>query len=240
MPDEDELILVNVHFFAYLKEAIGANPLKIKLCTDSCIRDLKQKLIRDYPVVQEILTNAIAAVNHNFADDCTIIPPNAEVAFFPPVSGGEEKPTIIEISEKKTDFNELLAKILNSQIGGVCIFLGVVRGSDPRKKDIKIHSLEYQAYIPMAKKKIFQITNEIRAKWSNIFGIAVVQQLGVFLPGEISTIIACSSGHRDDGIFEACRYAIDRLKQIVPVWKKEIGEGGLTWIEGDYIPHHGD
>jgi molybdopterin synthase catalytic subunit len=92
----------------------------------------------------------------------------------------------------------------------------------------------------MAQEKMMQIAVEIRAKWPDIFGIAIVQQLGVFHPGEISTLIACSSSHRDQGIFEACRFAIDRLKQIVPVWKKEIGTDGVTWIEGEYIPGKGD
>jgi molybdopterin synthase catalytic subunit len=96
--------------------------------------------------------------------------------------------------------------------------------------------LEYQAYIPMAQEKMAQIADEIRSKWPDIFGIAIVQQIGIFKPGDISTIIACSSSHREEGIFEACRFAIDRLKKIVPVWKKETGENDVTWIEGDYFP----
>jgi molybdopterin synthase catalytic subunit len=66
--------------------------------------------------------------------------------------------------------------------------------------------------------------------------IAITQRIGYLEVGEVTVVIAVSSGHRDEGCFEACRYAIDRLKQIVPIWKKEVGPGGEAWVEGDYVP----
>jgi molybdopterin synthase catalytic subunit len=64
--------------------------------------------------------------------------------------------------------------------------------------------------------------------------------LGKIIPGEISVIVACTASHRDSGIFEAAHYGIDRLKEIVPIWKKEVNQDGQEWVEGDYHPHQGE
>ena len=75
------------------------------------------------------------------------------------------------------------------------------------------------------------------AKVNKIF---MAQRLGTLTPGEVTTAIGCSSSHRDEGIFEAARYGIDRMKEIVPVWKKEIGTEGWEWVEGNYKPFPGE
>jgi len=240
MSDAVNQIQVNILFFAYLRDAASTNTLKICLPIHSDIKYLKQVLLQDYPLLKERLPSTITSINRQFADDSAIIPPDAEIAFFPPVSGGDKRPTFIQISESIIDINEIISKLTNRQIGGICIFLGIVRGSDPKQGGQETQSLEYQAYLLMAQEKMVQIADEIRAKWPEIFGISLVQQLGFFHPGEITTAIACSSSHRDQGIFEACRFAIDRLKQIVTVWKKETGSDGFTWIEGEYFPGKGD
>jgi molybdopterin synthase catalytic subunit len=85
-----------------------------------------------------------------------------------------------------------------------------------------------------------QISKEIRIKWRDIEGIAVIQRTGKLTPGTISVIIACTSSHRDSGIFDAAQYGIDRLKEIVPIWKKEVSQDGEVWIEGDYYPQRGE
>ena len=100
--------------------------------------------------------------------------------------------------------------------------------------------LEYEAYEPMALAKMQQVAAEIRARWDKVEGIAIIQRIGRLDVGDNTVLCACSSPHRDDGCFEAARYGIDRLKEIVPVWKKELGGAGETWIEGDYRPAAGD
>jgi molybdopterin synthase catalytic subunit len=100
--------------------------------------------------------------------------------------------------------------------------------------------LEYEAYKPMAEAKMAQVADEIRARWPSVEGIVVVQRIGPLDPGTPTVLIACSAAHRDTGVFEAARYGIDRLKEIVPVWKKEIGPAGEVWIEGHYTPGQGD
>ena len=97
-------------------------------------------------------------------------------------------------------------------------------------------SLEYEAYEPMALAKMHQVAAEIREQWPLVQGIAIVQRVGKLAIGQNTILIACSSGHRDQGCFEAARYGIDRLKEIVPVWKKEIRPDGQSWVEGHYMP----
>jgi molybdopterin synthase catalytic subunit len=101
-------------------------------------------------------------------------------------------------------------------------------------------TLEYEVYLPMARQKMFQIANEIRSRWPSVYGIALIQRIGLLTPTQLSVCVACSAPHRDTGVFEAARYGIDRLKEIVPIWKKEIGRDGEAWVEGDYLPSQGD
>ena len=100
--------------------------------------------------------------------------------------------------------------------------------------------LEYEAYVPMAEAKMKQVAEEIRAKWSSVEGIAIVQRVGKLYPQTPTVLIACTAAHRDTGVFDAARYGIDRLKEIVPIWKKEFGPNGEFWVEGEYIPKAGE
>jgi molybdopterin synthase catalytic subunit len=109
-----------------------------------------------------------------------------------------------------------------------------------RKAPHQTDELEYDAYRDMAESKMNQISDEIRSRWSDVEGIALIQRTGKLTPGTVSVIIACTSSHRDSGIFDAARYGIDRLKEIVPIWKKEVSKGGEVWIEGDYFPQPGE
>ena len=83
---------------------------------------------------------------------------------------------------------------------------------------------------------MFQIAEEIRKRWKCIESITLIQRVGKLFPGEIAVAIACSAAHRDTGVFEAASYGIDRLKEIVPVWKKEYGPDGESWVEGEHSP----
>jgi molybdopterin synthase catalytic subunit len=147
-----------------------------------------------------------------------------------------ELPTIYSITESEIDLNDLLAKITLPSTGAAAIFTGMVRGVTSRDDPHETVYLEYESYIPMAEAKMKQVADEIREKWSSIEGIAIVQRIGKLYPKTPTVLIACTAAHRDTGVFEAARYGIDRLKEIVPVWKKEVGPNGEEWIEGDYFP----
>jgi len=149
-------------------------------------------------------------------------------------------PTIFSITENEIDLNELLAQITLTSTGAAAIFTGVVRGETRRGTAHDTEFLEYEAYIPMAEAKMKQVADEIRAKWHIIEGIAIVQRIGKLYPKTLTVLIACTAAHRDTGVFEAARYGIDRLKEIVPIWKKEVSPDGQFWVEGEYIPKAGE
>ena len=149
-------------------------------------------------------------------------------------------PTIFSITEDELDLDTLLDAITLPSTGAAAIFTGMVRGVTSRGDAHETVYLEYEAYKPMAESKMKQVADEIRERWPTIEGIAVVQRIGCLYPRTPTVLIAVTSAHRDTGVFDAARYGIDRLKEIVPVWKKEVGPNGEEWIEGDYIPKAGE
>ncbi len=149
-------------------------------------------------------------------------------------------PTIFSITEDEIDLNDLLARITLTSTGAAAIFTGMVRGETKRGDEHQTEYLEYEAYIPMAEEKMKQVADEIRAKWDAVEGIAIVQRIGKLYPKMPTVLIACTAAHRDTGVFEAARYGIDRLKEIVPIWKKEVSPSGEFWVEGEYTPKAGE
>lgn len=149
-------------------------------------------------------------------------------------------PTVYSITESEIDLNDLLARITLTSTGAAAIFTGMVRGVTSRGDAHETEYLEYESYIPMAEAKMKQVADEIRSKWPIVEGIAIVQRIGKLYPKTPTVLIACTAAHRDTGVFDAARYGIDRLKEIVPVWKKEVGPDGQEWVEGDYIPKPGE
>jgi molybdopterin synthase catalytic subunit len=148
--------------------------------------------------------------------------------------------TIVSITEEELNIDALVAKVTLPSTGAAVVFTGIVRGVTTRGQARETSSLEYEAYQPMAEEKMKQVADEIRQKWPDIEGIAIVQRVGRLAAGIPTTLIACTAAHRDTGVFEAAHYGIDRLKEIVPVWKKEVGPEGEEWVEGEYHTGSGE
>jgi molybdopterin synthase catalytic subunit len=233
------MIHVTVLFFASLKERTGKARTSFELPEGARVADLKEKVVQAFPRVSESLGNLVVAVNREFAYDADLLPDGAEVGIFPPVSGGSG-PTILQVVESPLSLDDLVAQITLPTTGAACVFSGMVRAKTERGSIHETALLEYEAYIPMAEAKMAQVAAEIRDRWPSVEGIAIVQRIGRLKAGTPTVAIACTAGHRDTGVFEAARYGIDRLKEIVPVWKKEIGPNGEIWIEGHYQPQKGD
>jgi len=228
---------VKVLFFASLQVRAGTASAELDLPENASVRDLKLQLIQRFPSLESFLGSTLVSVNREFAFDGDIIPPGAEVALFPPVSGGSNDwPTIFAITEDVLDLDDLLGRITLPTTGAACLFTGMVRGITRRGEAYDTLYLEYEAYRSMAEAKMRQVAEEVRSRWPSVEGIAIVQRIGRLYPGTPTVLIACTAAHRDTGVFEATRYGIDRLKEIVPVWKKEVGPEGQEWVEGDYIP----
>jgi molybdopterin synthase catalytic subunit len=241
------MLIMNNHgkvfFFATLREKTGVRETIIDFNNGAKISDIKKILVEMYPSLKTSMDSIIVAMNHEYAFDEDLVVNGAEIAIFPPVSGGcafEKLPTFISIIVDEIDINLVLEKITLKTTGAASIFTGIVRGETTRKIHHQTDILEYEAYRDMAEKKMLQIAKEMRTQWSDIEGIALVQRVGKLFPGMISVVIACTSSHRDAGIFDAAKFGIDRLKEIVPIWKKEISTEGEVWIEGEYYPHPGE
>lgn len=116
---------------------------------------------------------------------------------------------------------------VNPKQGAVCVFTGIVR---EWTKGVKTEYLEYEAYIPMAEKKLEQIGEEITERWPGTV-VAIAHRIGVLQISDIAVVIVVSSPHRKDS-YAANEYAIERIKEIVPIWKKEIWEDGEEWMGG--------
>jgi molybdopterin converting factor subunit 1 len=230
------MMQVNVFLFATLKDLAGQSRLTIQVPEGATVEDVRRAVAALHPHLEPNLQAAVAAVNREYAFAGDKVAESDEVAFFPPVSGGGY-PEIFRLADEPIDTDELVAAITIPATGAVCLFSGMVRGQTDKDGNlIQTQRLEYEAYEPMALEKMKQVALEIRDRWPLVQGIAIVQRVGKLDVGQNTILIACSSGHRDQGCFEAARYGIDRLKEIVPVWKKEIGRDGSAWVEGHYLP----
>jgi molybdopterin synthase catalytic subunit len=222
---------ITVKFFAYLRDIVGKKDLEYNLPEEMNVSELVKRLQTEYSGLTRHIPRTIISVNREFAEGSTKVQDGDEVAFFPPVSGGGDDKFIITLEPISLD--AVAAKVIKPATGAVALFGGIVRN---QSADKMVDYLEYEAYEEMAVEKLQQVANESRQKWPDIVDIAIIQRIGHLNVGEMAVIVAVSSSHRGDGCFEACRYAINRLKQIVPIWKKEVGPDGSEWIEGDYLP----
>ena len=157
-----------------------------------------------------------------------------------PVGEGQGEaslPTYFAVTPDPLDLEAIHARLGGPEIGALVSFTGFVRGRTQRDGlPPETLQLDYEAYEDMATEKMAQIAREIWTRWPMVRGVALVQRLGRLEVGDVTTFVACAGRHRDEGVFEAARYGIDRLKEIVPVWKKEIGADRSVWVEGHYRP----
>jgi molybdopterin synthase catalytic subunit len=132
---------------------------------------------------------------------------------------------LFEITTERISVDDVVARLADPAIGAVITFVGVVRGTTEGRA---VRYLEYEAYPEMAEETLRQVGAEIRARWETIREVAIVHRVGRLEVGETAVVIALSAAHRRE-VFDAVRYAIDRLKEIVPIWKKEVWADGAEW-----------
>jgi len=229
---------IKIIAFATIKDVIGEKEHIREVPEGTRVIDLKHILSTSYPALTARMPTIITSINNEFAFDNELIPDGAEVGIFPPVSGGNKStfPIHIWIGEEELDFFNLIEGITSPATGAVVLFIGFVRGITTQIVEKQTDYLIYEAYEPMAKSKALQVAYEIHDKWPSIGGVAIAQRIGKLQPRSPTVLIACSAAHRDSGVFDAARYGIDRLKEIVPIWKQEIGSDGIVWVEGQHLP----
>ena len=233
---------ITIKLFARMRELVGSGSLERTLSEPATITNLIETLKAEFPAWEQASPQTVVALNQEFVDEDTRLKEGDEVAFFPPVSGGSNADSPVDddkfsITFEPIGLDEIAAKVVKPETGAVAVFGGVVRNVSAGKE---VEHLEYEAYQEMAQAKLRQVAGEARKQWPKIVDIAIVQRIGHLEVGETAVVVAVSSPHRNDGCFEACAFAINRLKQIVPIWKKEVSPQGEAWIEGDYLPNATD
>jgi molybdopterin converting factor subunit 1 len=236
---------LKVRLFATLKDRVGSGWIQVSVQKPATVQLLLQAAAESYPDLAPALPTTLVAVNKEFAGPDTILQSGDEVALFPPVSGGNDNthsyPTYFALATDDVDLNAIIDYLTEPDVGAIVTFTGKVRGQTERENlpETTLY-LEYEAYQEMAELKMAQVAREIRERWPLVKGIAIVQRIGKLKIGQSTTLVMCAAAHRDQGAFDAARFGIDRLKEIVPVWKKEVGEDQSIWLEGSYHPTEAD
>jgi len=227
---------VRLLFFATLKDIVGAREMQLEVPAGATVADVLTHLERSYPRMKDYRPVVLTAINEEYVDKSTPVSDGDEVAIFPPVSGGEIGADILmisrpgelyQITRDPIDAQKISREMLRDEDGAICIFEGVVRNNSKGKRTLH---LVYESYDTMALKKLEEIGIFVRQAW-DIGCVAMIHRLGHLDIGETSVAVIITSAHRR-AAFDACHYAIDKLKKVVPIWKKEFFEDGEVWIEG--------
>jgi molybdopterin synthase catalytic subunit len=227
---------VRVLFFGMLRELVGRPSEDADFPQGADLRAVFESYAARYPRLRELAASIVVAHNQEFAQLSTSLAEGDEVAFLPPVSGGSADG--VELSQDghyfaltchAIDTRAVIARLLTGAEGAVVTFEGTVRN---HTKGRATRCLDYECYESMALKTMLKIGLEIAAQYE-IGRIAMVHRLGRLLIGETSVAIVVTAPHRGPA-FEAAREAIDRLKKMVPIWKKEYLVDGEVWVEGEW------
>jgi MoaE-MoaD fusion protein len=230
---------MRILFFAALRELAGTESLEWDVVHPATAGMVWNQLRERFPPLKSFQAPVLFAVNQEYARADTQLQEGDELAVFPPVSGGgtvgedlfppDNKGDIYAIIRNPIEEKFLMSRLVRPEDGAAVSFSGVVRNQSQGRQTL---FLEYVGYVPMAFSKIREIGEAIRQHWE-IGQIGIVHRLGRIEIGESSVFILITSPHRAEA-FEACRYAIDTIKQVVPIWKKEHFVDGEVWIEGNH------
>ena len=222
--DEDGLLIRLVH----CKFSHGDKP-------GARIEDLYERYGRRFPRLLEFRASVAASINQEYSPFRAQLSTDDEVAFLPPVSGGQQSTTrtadLFELTRSTIPIDEISRSLRAPEDGALVVFDGFARNNFRGRATLY---LEYEAYEEMALAKIREIGAQMHEKFA-IHRVAIVHRLGRVGIGETSILIAVSSPHRA-AAFDACRYAIDTLKRTVPIWKKEFFADGAIWADGELPP----
>ncbi len=222
-------IAVRTRLFARLREQAGTDAETVEVRQGATVDDVYDALQKLHPALDPNRESVRAAVNQEFAEWDVVVAAGDEVAFIPPVSGGAHGAGVLfELTADPLDARRIEAAVAHKGAGAICTFTGVVRDSSRGRS---VTHLEYEAYAEMASAEMRRIASEIAERWPEA-RVAMAHRTGRLEIGEASVVVSVSCPHRAEAI-DACRWGIDRLKESVPIWKKEHATDGSFWIEGD-------
>jgi molybdopterin synthase catalytic subunit len=231
-----------VLFFGMLKEVVGRAAEDAVFPEGADLRAVFECYAARFPKLHQMAASIVVARNQEFAALSTALADGDEVAFLPPVSGGAdvavEAYTPLEIEDdghyfaltrEAIDVRPLVARVQTGAEGAVVTFEGTVRNNTKGRPTL---CLDYDCYEPMALKTMAQIGREIAAAHA-VTRVAMVHRLGRMLVGEVSVAVIVAAPHRKPA-FDAALEGINRLKKVVPIWKKEHFVDGEVWVEGEW------
>lgn len=222
---------IHVLFFGVLKDLAGAADESVILDAGATVADLLNHLESRAPRLKAVLPTVAMSVNQEYAGPEAKLKPGDEVALLPPVSGGADSPAHCAIRREPIDTQKVLDQIKYPEDGAAVVFEGVVRNNTRGRRTLY---LDYEAYESMALKQMHSLAEQALTDFK-IRDVAIVHRVGKLEIGETSVLIVVASAHRA-AAFDACRWLIDTLKRIVPIWKKEHFEDGAVWADGDPFP----
>ena len=206
---------VTVRLFAGLRERAGTGTREVELSDGARVSDVWAALdLGEQP------PGLLFAVNQRYAEPDGELSAGDEVALIPPVSGGT-----FRLSDRPLNPAEVIDEVKSERAGAVASFIGTTRITSRGRT---VHYLEYEAYGGMAEQVMAELAGELKLRY-DLCEVAIAHRTGRVEIGDLSVVIAVSAPHRADAL-AACKDAIDRLKEIVPLWKKEVYEGGEEWI----------
>jgi molybdopterin synthase catalytic subunit/molybdopterin converting factor small subunit len=220
---------VEVHYYAAARELAGCESSTFDFEPQSVPQsELRAAVVDRFPSLSAFLERMRLAVNGDFVDASRAVHDGDRVDILPPVAGGS--PIVLsEISAEKISLDEVREAVEHPAAGGVCVFYGLVRDHSDGQA---VARLDYEAHESLAQKEMRRVLEGVVAEHPGV-RIAAVHRIGQLDIGDVAVCVAVSAAHRDDA-FQACRKAIDRIKDSVPVWKKEWGpDGRAHWVNLD-------
>jgi len=219
---------VIVKLFGSIREQLGAKELALTLADGATVGDVRDRLAAESSLVRELGSRLAISVNLEIANAQTELRDGDEVAFLPPVSGGSAGAAGKRCTIESTplDEQEVARRVAGPDAGGVVTFVGAVRD---RARGNAIEYLEYEAYPEMAEREMEAIADDCARRWPGV-RVAIAHRTGRLEIGDLAVVIVAAAPHRAEA-FDACRHAIDTLKQTVPIWKKEVATSGQYWVD---------
>ena len=216
---------ISVLYFAVFRERLGRDTESLELPDGARLADAIAALEAKHDAIRGLRGRYRIAVNQDMVDGDPALTDGDELVLVPPVAGGSEPRRHVVLSDATLSLDRCVAAVAGPDAGGVTTFTGYVRRES---RGATIDHLEYEAYGAMAVKAMTAIISEIEAELPGV-RIAVEHRTGRLAVGEIAVVIAAAAPHRAEA-FTACRAMIDRLKERVPIWKKEVGTDGAEWV----------
>lgn len=215
---------IQVRYFAVFRERLGQDEEILELPDGADVAAAIAELAARHPVVAQLAGRYQTAVNQSMVPRDTPLHDGDELALIPPVAGGDDQ-RHARIVDTPPSLDRCVAAVTGPAMGGVVTFTGVVRR---HSRGQAVERLEYEAYAAMAEKVMRALCDEIEGEVPGC-RLAVEHRVGTLQVGDIAVVIAAAAPHRAEA-FTACRAMIDRLKERVPIWKKEVTPDGASWI----------